>query len=112
MALNRAGKLTGPLICVTTVLGFLLATGVAQGQTTRRVKRAIDSRQAVRIAERFVRENGYTDFVPEDLRRLVPESLEDSRDCRVWLKQRHNQLKPHSVGYLEESRNDPKGWTV
>jgi hypothetical protein len=32
----------------------------------RLAKGTIDARQAVAIAERFVRENGYTDFVPDD----------------------------------------------
>jgi hypothetical protein len=34
----------------------------------------------------------YTDFVPKDPRRLVPESIESSDDPRVWLKQRRNEL--------------------
>jgi hypothetical protein len=111
-ALDRAGRSIGPLVWVTVVLGVTLAAGVARGQVPRRAKRAIDARQAVRIAERFVRENGYTDFIPDDPRRLVPESIEFSRNRRDWLKSRHNELKPQAVGYRNGSRNDPKGWTV
>lgn len=84
----------------------------AMGQAARRSKGAIDARQAVRIAERFVRANGYTDFVPNDSGRLMPETLEFSREQRNWLKDRHNTLKPRSVGFREGARNDPKGWTV
>jgi hypothetical protein len=72
----------------------------------------IDARQAVRIAERFMRENGYTDFVPDDLSRLVPESMEFAANPRDWVKDRHNELKPQAVGYRKGSRNDPEGWTV
>ena len=74
-------------------------------------QRERSARQAVAIAERFVRENGYTDFVPDDLRRLVPESIEFSR-ARNWLKDRHNTLKPQAVGFRKGSRNDREGWTV
>jgi len=111
-ASDRSGTLMAPLLCVTAVLGLTLVAGVARGQVARRVKGAINARQAVQVAERFVRENGYTDFVPEDPRRLVPESIEFSRDRRDWLKKRHNQLKPRTVGYRKGSRNDPEGWTV
>jgi hypothetical protein len=56
--------------------------------------------------------NGYTDFVPSDPSRLIPETLEFSGDERVRLKQRHNTLKPSAVGFLKGARNYPKGWTV
>src|SRR4051794_6037922 len=87
-AFERAGRLRTPLVWGTLVLSLTLAAGAAWGQVPRRAKGAIDARQAVRIAERFVRENGYTDFVPVGPRRLVPESIEFSRDPRVWLKER------------------------
>lgn len=91
-----------------------LAAGLAHGRPAshHRARGTIDARQAVRIAERFVRENGYTDFVPDDFRRLVPESIEFSRDRRDWFEGRQNTLKPQAVGYRRGSRNDPKGWTV
>ena len=86
--------------------------GVTRGQPARRAKEAIDAREAVRIAEQFVRENGYTNVRPKDPRRLVPESIEFSHDRRVWLKERHNTLKPRAVGYRKGARNDANGWTV
>jgi hypothetical protein len=86
--------------------------GVECAQIARHGKETINARQAVRIAERFVRANGYTDFVPDDANRLIPESLEFSRDRRDWLKQRHNTLKPRAVGYRKGARNEPKGWMV
>jgi hypothetical protein len=72
----------------------------------------IDARQAVRIAERFVHDNGYTDYVPDNLLRIAPESFDFSRNPYEWFKYRHGLLKPQAVGYRKGSRNDPKGWTV
>jgi hypothetical protein len=111
-ALDGTGRLISLHLWATVVLGLMATAGVAEGQVARRAKKAIDARQAVQIAERFVRENGYTDFIPDDPRQLVPESMEFSRDRRDWLKGRHNTLKPKAVGYRKGSRNDPKGWTV
>ena len=72
----------------------------------------IDARQAVQIAERFVRDNGYTDYVPENIRRLEPERLEFSASPREWYQQRHASLQPQAVGYRKGGRNDPEGWTI
>jgi hypothetical protein len=98
---------------------ILFAVGVlcylpveAHDQAPRRSRGVIDARQAVRIAERFVRLNGYTDFVPNDPSRLTPETLEFSGDQHVRLKERHNTLKPRAIGFREGARNYPKGWTV
>jgi hypothetical protein len=96
--------------CATSVL--CLSPVASGSQAARRSKRAIDPRQAIRISERFVRQNGYTEFVPDDPSRLAPESFGFSRDKRVWLRQRHNTLKPRAAGFLEGARNYPKGWTV
>jgi hypothetical protein len=99
------------MLCATIALGF--SPVASRGQAARRSKGAIDARQAIRIAERFVRQNGgYTEFVPNDPSRLAPETLEFSRDQRVWLRERHNTLKPRAVGFREGARNHPEGWTV
>ena len=74
--------------------------------------KVIDAGQAVRIAEQFVRENGYTDFVPKDVSKLEPESIEFSEDEKDWLASRHNTLRPRACGYRKGGRNDPSGWTV
>jgi hypothetical protein len=111
-ALQWTRRLISLHLLATVVLGLMVTAGVAERQVARRAKKAIDARQAVWIAEQFVRENGYTDFIPVDPRQLVPESIEFSRDRRDWLKGRHNTLKPKAVGYLKGSRNNPEGWTV
>jgi hypothetical protein len=73
--------------------------------------KVIDATQAVRIAEQFVRENGYTDFVPEDISKLTPESIE-RWEREGWIAHRHKTLRPHALGYLRGGKNDPNGWTV
>ncbi len=109
---ERMGIFIGHHLWTTVLLGLMATAGMAGGQVTRREAKAIDARQAVRIAERFVRANGYTDFIPDDPLQLTPESIEFSRDRRDWLKGRHNTLKPKAVGYRKGRRNDPRGWTV
>jgi hypothetical protein len=71
----------------------------------------MDAARAIKIAEQFVRDNGYTDFVPPDGGKLVSESIERfPRKDRI--SQRHNTLRPRALGYMHEARNDPSGWTV
>jgi hypothetical protein len=71
----------------------------------------IDAAQAIRIAEAFVHDNGYTDFEPPDARKLVPESFERF-GREEWIALRRNTLRPRAVGYLEGEMRDPSGWTV
>ena len=103
---------------VFTVFTLLLSVGCrASGQSVPSKSlpnpgpKVIDAERAVRLAERFVRENGYTDFVPPDASKLVPEGVEFS-GREEWLAERHNTLRPRARGYLKGSRNDPSGWTV
>ena len=72
----------------------------------------IDAKKAIAIAEQFVRENGYTEFVPQDASKIDPESIEFFDDEKDWLKQRHNTLSPKALGYRNGGRNDPAGWIV
>jgi hypothetical protein len=71
----------------------------------------VDAKEAVGIAEQFVRENGYTDFVPIDLVALQPEAIEHgARD--QWPAHRANTLLPVAKGIGRGAPNHPKGWTV
>jgi hypothetical protein len=71
----------------------------------------IDAAQAVKIAEQFVRDNGYTDYIPPDTNKLVPESYE-RLGREDWIARRRNTLRPLALGYFEGARRDPSGWTV
>jgi hypothetical protein len=71
----------------------------------------ISVEEAVRLAEQYIHDQGYTDFIPPDTAKLVPESIARVGRER-WIGMRHNRLRPRACGYLERSRRDPDGWTV
>jgi hypothetical protein len=78
---------------------------------------AITASQAIRIAEEFIRANGYTDYSPEDVSKLdvdLPEKMteEDQKFLKKFLAGRSNSIKPRAYGWRKGRRNDPKGWTV
>jgi hypothetical protein len=77
----------------------------------------ITAQQAIRIAEEFIRANGYTDYTPEDPSKLdidIPEKMtqEDKEFLTEFLARRRNTIKPRAYGWRRGRRNDPKGWTV
>lgn len=71
----------------------------------------IGATQAIKIAEQFVRDNGYTEYVPPDSSKLTPESIEWSGRAD-WISHRRNTLRPKALGCAEGARNDENGWTV
>ena len=71
----------------------------------------INALQAVKIAEQFVRENGYTDYVPPDSSKLKGESIE-WEDREKWIAQRHNTVRSRALGYLERVWDQSSGWMV
>ena len=69
--------------------------------------------QAVALAERFVRENGYTDAPEGEVKRpLDLESLERSRNRRELLKYRRNTLRPRAIGGMGTGEGENAGWEV
>ena len=77
----------------------------------------ITAEQAIRIAEEFIRANGYTDYSPEDLGNLdvaIPEGTtdEDNKFLKEFLARRRDTIKPRAYGWRRGSRHDPKRWTV
>ena len=92
-------------------LDRIRALYVKQRLTPSAAARPVDDKEAVRIAEQFVRENGYTDFVPTDLAALQPEGIEFvARD--QWPTNRANTLLPAAKGIRRGALSHPKGWTV
>jgi hypothetical protein len=67
--------------------------------------------KAVRLAEEFIRQNGYTD-APADKNNLSHETIEYFDDVDELLKQRRDTLEPKAYGVLTEGRGSKKGWTV
>ena len=74
----------------------------------------IGRREAVRIAERFVKQNGYTEFTPsaQSARHFTQESIEWTSNSAALLKQRHNTLQPRACGYAKGRRGKKLGWTI
>ena len=74
----------------------------------------IDRREAARIAERFIRQNGYTEYKPsaKSAKRLAYESIEWTSSRAAILKFRHNTLQSHACGYAKGRKGKEPGWTV
>ncbi|HEY0050930.1 MAG TPA: hypothetical protein VGB68_16675 [Pyrinomonadaceae bacterium] len=67
--------------------------------------------KAVRLAEEFVRQNGYTDAAADE-NNLSRETVEFYEDPDDLLKQRRNSLEPKAYGISPGARGNKKGWTV
>jgi len=70
--------------------------------------------KAVRIAEEFVAQNGYTDL-PADKDKIAHETVEFSRNLDELLKFRANTLERKAYGILYKAtgtKMGKKGWTV
>lgn len=67
--------------------------------------------KAVRIAEEFIKRNGYTDS-PADRDNLSHETVEFYKDIDELLELRHNTLQPKAYGFLRTGKSNKKGWTV
>ena len=66
--------------------------------------------KAVRLAEAFIAQNGYTDL-PPDSNSLVYETIEYADNIDELLRWRHDTLERKAYGILRESKNAP-GWTI
>lgn len=75
-------------------------------------RRSIDAGHAMRLAEEFVRANGYTDYTPPNVGKLRPEPIEMNDDQEEWIKERHNTVRPRAYGYRKGVGYNPDGWTV
>jgi hypothetical protein len=70
--------------------------------------------KAVRIAEEFVAQNGYTDL-PADKSKITHETVEFARNFDELLKMRANTLERKAYGILYKAtgtKMGEKGWTV
>jgi len=70
--------------------------------------------QAIRLAEKYVLENGYTAAPRSQVKRqLDPESLKFSSDVEENLRMRYNTLRPKAIGArLDKGRRYGKAWSV
>jgi hypothetical protein len=76
-----------------------------------KINHRIDALEAVRIAECFVIQNGYTNLPPmKDKSKLASEGI-DSSDPDERLRDRYDTLQPKAYGLLNRSRSID-GWTI
>ncbi|GJJ05233.1 hypothetical protein RugamoR64_57710 [Duganella rhizosphaerae] len=68
---------------------------------------------AVKLAEVFVAENGYTDLPESDVKQALDnESIEWTFARKELLKQRRNTLLPTAIGAKYSRKNGQAGWSV
>ena len=67
--------------------------------------------KAIRLAEEFIRINGYTKEVA-DKEHLSHETVEFVDNVDELLEQRHDSLESKAYGFLPEVKGNKNGWTV
>jgi hypothetical protein len=112
-------------LCIVTLV-FLLISGCSARSEQENKQNAITNtsntkhadekplikREAIQIAEDFIRQNGYTDLPPmEDKSSLSHESIEYSENPDEILSHRYNTLERNAFGVIEGGKDGP-GWTV
>ena len=92
---------------IATIVSLLLFAGtVARSQN-----RQFTQEQAVKAAEQFIAQNGYTDISP-DKSKLSYETIEWESDVDRMLKVRHNTLERKAFGVVTSRKGGTAGWTV
>jgi hypothetical protein len=71
---------------------------------------AITKADAIRLAEQFVADNGFTTAIPN--RPKLRFDIADFGSVDEVLARRHNTLRPTAYGYTREYRGQGKGWTI
>ena len=92
-------------ICATVSL-LLFVCVVAHSQ-----QRQLTQAEAVKAAERFIAQNGYTDL-PPDNRKLSYETIEWESNVNRMLKDRRDTLERRAYGVLRGRKTATRGWTV
>ncbi len=90
---------------VTAIL-LLLAAGDSHAQ-----KQKLSNEEAIRLAEQFIAQNGYTDL-PPDMDKLVYGVLERKSNVDRILKGRHDMLERKAYGTVRGRKSGASGWTV
>jgi len=74
-------------------------------------KQELSDVEAVRLAEAFVAQNGYTDW-RADKGKLAHETIEWTSNIDDMLKQRHDTLARKAYGIVHGRKGGAPGWTV
>jgi hypothetical protein len=93
------------------VVLVLLLFSTAVDVPAQKQKQELSGAEAVRLAEEFVAQNGYTDL-PPDKSKLVHETIEWEAKVDDMLKHRHDTLERKAYGIVHGTRRSASGWTV
>jgi hypothetical protein len=91
---------------LTVVTLSLLCVVDSQAQRSK-----LNEAQAVKLAEQFIAQNGYTDL-PPDKSRIVYETMDLKSDIEKMLSARHDMLERDSYGIMRGRKGGSSGWTV
>lgn len=74
-------------------------------------KRNLSEEEAIRLAEQFIAQNGYTDL-PPDRSKLAYETIEWESNIDEMLKVRRDTLERKAYGIVRGRKGGAAGWTV
>jgi hypothetical protein len=103
---------TKKILSAGAAAALLIVTGnFAMSSFAGEDSKKVSEQQAVKLAEKFISENGYT-TATADSAHLAPESLAFRANTPAQeLALRHNTLEPKAYGILPGGKSGP-GWTV
>lgn len=91
------------------IVGFFTACACFSAHAAER----ITVQAAVKVAEEFVANNGYTNAPASDVKSLLDkERIEWTADRRDQMRQRFNTLSPKAIGAKPGRRGSTDGWSV
>jgi hypothetical protein len=107
------GRISLFIMHLPVTFGFLfLLSLLIAGPLDANPPKRLTLTQAIRVAEKFVVMNGYTDLPPtQDKAKLAYESVEWEGNVQRMLELRHDTIERRAYGYVEYSRRG-SGWTV
>lgn len=91
---------------VTIVMLSLLCVANSAAQ-----KKELGEAEAIKLAEQFIAQNGYTDL-PPDRSKLAYETIQWESNVDKMLKGRHDTLERKAYGIVRGRKGGAPGWTV
>jgi cell division protein FtsL len=102
-------KLTNQMYLKAFVAAILLT--LLSVVSSHAQKRGLSETEAIKLAERFIAQNGYTDLPPEK-DKLANESFELAESVEEMLKMRRDTIEPKAYGISSGRKGGSPGWTV
>lgn len=92
-------------------VALALLLTVAAGCCWAEARKPLTEAEAIRRAEEFIRENGYTDLPPRE-GRLDCETVEWKKDRDSLLKRRYDTLERKAFAVARHRKGGVPGWSV